>query len=230
MEESQTLKKIFGTIGYVLVCIVFVALLVIAVGVLIRTINEEFHRIYLGKYIVIGFVSFFILFIIPRVRSNVRWSMKFAHEFSHLFFAILFFRKIVRFKVDQRDSHVVYSGGWFGYHAITLSPYCIPIYTLALFPWRFTVDSLLFLSVIDLLIGFTFAFYICCWVKQIRLSQTDIIGPGIIKSLLIIAFFQIVSFCLIVQAPSSGIEKTLLRVFNHYPCDVINAILTFIKG
>lgn len=61
-----------------------------------------------------------VLFLIPRVRSNVHWLMKFSHEFTHLLFALLFFRKINRFKVDDSDSYVSYCSGWFGYHAITL--------------------------------------------------------------------------------------------------------------
>ena len=36
----------------------------------------------------------------------------------------------------------------------------------------------------------------CCWIRQTRLYQTDITGPGVVKSLLCIATFHILNFCL----------------------------------
>lgn len=235
MKPEGGIKKTLGAIGYVLVCLVLAALIALAVGVLVETVKKEtanlaridLHRgLFLG---ILGFVAFFPLFIIPRVRSNVRWLMKFTHEFTHLLFALLFFRRIYRFKVDDTDSYVSYSGGRFGYHAITLSPYCIPVFTLAMLPWRFTIDpasrlAATYLLAIDILIGFTYAFHVYCWARQIRLSQTDIIGPGKLKSILIIVLFQIINFCLVALTPSSGVVKALSRVFVEYPGKVISLL------
>jgi hypothetical protein len=180
-------------------------------------------RINLHRYLAVGFVAFFTVFLIPRMRHNFRWLMKFTHEFTHLVFAILFFRKINRFKVDSQDSYVSYSNGWFGYHAITLSPYCVPLFTLALLPWRFTTGTAtpIFLAAIDILIGFTYAFHVCCWIKQTRLHQTDITGPGVILSLLIIATVHILNFCLVVLTPSSGVVLAIQRVFWEFPKGVV---------
>ena len=225
MKSEGGIRKALGVIGNVLSCLVLSALLIIAIGVLIETIKRETistERLMLHRNLLIGFAAFFALFLIPRVRSNVRWLMKFTHEFTHLLFAILFFRKINRFKVDDTDSYVSYSSGWLGYHAITLSPYCIPIFTLALLPWRFTTGahSCIYLMGIDALIGFTYAFHVCCWVKQIRLSQTDIIGPGVVKSILCITLFQIINFCLVALTPSSGVIRAIQRVFVDFPQSV----------
>jgi len=229
MKSEGGIKKTLGVIGYVLACLILAVLVAISIGVLIETIKLETispERILLHRNLLLGFVAFFALFLIPRVQSNVRWLMKFSHEFTHLLFAILFFRKINRFKVDDTDSYVSYSSGWFGYHAITLSPYCIPIFTLALLPWRFTTGSAhtIYLAVIDCLIGFSYAFHVCCWIKQIRLHQTDIIGPGVVKSLLCIALFQFINFCLIVLTPSSGVMLAIQRVFVDFPTAVMTAI------
>ena len=230
MKSEGGIKKTLGVIEYVLACLILAVLVAISIGVLIETIKLETispERILLHRNLLLGFVAFFALFLIPRVRSNVRWLTKFTHEFTHLLFAILFFRKINRFKVDDTDSYVSYSSGWFGYHAITLSPYCIPIFTLALLPWRFTTGSAhtIYLAVIDCLIGFSYAFHVCCWIKQIRLHQTDIIGPGVVKSLLCIALFQIINFCLIVLTPSSGVMLAIQRVFVDFPTTVVSLIL-----
>ena len=225
MKSEGGIKKALGVVGNVLSCLVLSALLIIAIGVLIETIKRgtiSTERLMLHRNLLIGFVAFFALFLIPRVRSNVRWLMKFTHEFTHLLFAILFFRKINRFKVDDTDSYVSYSSGGFGYHAIALSPYCIPIFTLALLPWRFTTGahSYIYLMGIDALIGFTYAFHVCCWIKQIRLSQTDIIGPGVVKSILCITLFQVINFCLVALTPSSGVMLAIQRVFVDFPSSV----------
>ena len=184
-------------------------------------------RIGYHKYLAIGFVAFFALFLIPHVRKNIHWMMSFTHEFTHLIFALFFFRKIYRFKVDDKDSHVSYSNGWFGYHLITLAPYFVPIFTLALLPWRFTTGTAtpVFLHAIDVLIGFTYAFHVCCWIKQTRLHQTDITGPGVVLSLLIISTFHILNFCLVVLTPSSGVVLAIQRVFWNFPSSFIAGLL-----
>ncbi len=227
MKPEGGIKKTLGVIGYVLACLVLAALVAIAIGVLIETIKLETRtqaRVLLHRNLLLGFIAFFLLFIIPRVQSNVRWLMKFSHEFTHLLFAILFFRKINRFKVDDTDSYVSYSSGWFGYHAITLSPYCVPIFTLAMLPWHFTTGAPVYLTIIDILIGFSYSFHVCAWVKQIRLSQTDIIGPGKVKSVLCIILFQIINFCLIALTPSSGVMLAIQRVFVDFPSKVISLL------
>ena len=224
MKPEGGIKKTLGVIGYVLACLILAVLVAISIGVLIETIKQETispERIFLHRNLLLGFVAFFALFLIPRVQSNVRWLMKFSHEFTHLLFAILFFRKINRFKVDDTDSYVSYSSGWFGYHAITLSPYCVPIFTLAMLPWHFTTGTPVYLTIIDILIGFSYSFHVCAWVKQIRLSQTDIIGPGKVKSVLCIILFQIINFCLIALTPSSGVMLAIQRVFVDFPSKVI---------
>ena len=227
MKSEGGIKKTLGVIGYVLACLILAVLVAISIGVLIETIKLETispERILLHRTLLLGFVAFFALFLIPHIQSNVRWLMKFSHEFTHLLFAILFFRKINRFKVDDTDSYVSYSSGWFGYHAITLSPYCVPIFTLAMLPWHFTTGTPVYLTIIDILIGFSYSFHVCAWVKQIRLSQTDIIGPGKVKSVLCIILFQIINFCLIALTPSSGVMLAIQRVFVDFPSKVISLL------
>lgn len=222
----KSIRKIISAAGYGLACILLLALIALAVGVLFQTWRLETGsawRLRMHRWLALGFVAFFGLFLLPRTRNNVQWFMKFSHEFTHLLFALLFFRKIHRFKVDDKDSHVSYSGGWLGYHVITLSPYCIPVFTLALLPWRFTTGDPIFLCCIDFLIGFSYAFHLCCWVRQIHPGQTDLTGPGIVKSLLAIALFQIIGFCLVVLTPTSGVVLAFRRVFVDFPVAVLSS-------
>jgi len=55
--------------------------------------------------------------------------------------------------------------------------YCVPIFTLVLFPWHCITVARAFLYVMQVLLGFSFAFHTCCWAKLIRLLQTGITGP-----------------------------------------------------
>ena len=226
-KEKKCFREILGTVGYGLACLILAALLVIAVAVLVQTVRLDSRpgRLWLHQNLAAGFIAFFVLFIIPRIRDNTRWMMSFTHEFTHLVFALLFFRKIHRFKVDAKDSHVSYSGGWYGYIPITLAPYCVPLFTLALLPWRFTTGNPYYLAGIDIFIGFSYAFHVCCWVKQTRLHQTDLIGPGIVRSLLVIALFHILNFCLVLLTPSSGVELAIKRVFWEFPSAFLSGLL-----
>ena len=222
-KRENALERI-GNVFRILDTVLLAAVVLLAVGILVKTVRLEtvsVFRIHLHGYLVIGFAAFFIFYLIPRVRHNTRWMMSFTHEFTHLIFAGLFFRKIHRFNVDDKDSHVYFSNGWFGYMPITLSPYCIPIFTLVLVPWRFTTGNAVFLPAIDILIGMTYAFHVC-WVRQIRLHQTDITGPGTVRSLLFIALFQIINLCLVVLTPSSGVQLALQRVFWQFPSSVLS--------
>lgn len=230
MKKQTRIQDTLGKIGYLLSCALFVVLLIIAIAVLVRTFKLETisrGRINLHYYLFIGFIVFFAVFLVPRLRNNFRWLMKFTHEFTHLVFAILFFRRINRLKVDAEDSYVSYSNGWFGYHLITLAPYFVPVFTFALLPWRFTIGTAtpLFLHIIDALIGLTYAFHICCWAKQTRLHQTDITGPGTVLSLLIISTFHILNLCLVVLTPSSGVVLAIQRVFWDFPSDFVIGLL-----
>jgi len=231
MGEKSKIGKVFSTAGYILSCLILLVLVAVAVGVLVQAIEKEsaMWRIYRHVYFAAGFAAFFLLYLVPRVHGNIKWLMSFSHEFTHLLFAVLFFRKIHRFKVDDKESYVSYSGGWFGYHIITLAPYCIPVFTLALLPWRFTTsgDIKLYLHIIDVLLGFTYAFHILTWIRQIRLSQSDIIGPGILKSILFITFFQLLFLSLVLLTPVSGVVLALKRVFIEYPSVIL---APFISG
>ena len=71
----------------------------------------------------------------------------------------------------------------------------------------------------------SYAFHIFCWVKQTRLHQTDIAGPGIVLSLLIITTFHIVNFCLVILTPSSVVVLAIQRVFSYFPSDFILGLL-----
>ena len=116
------------------------------------------------------------------------------------------------------------SGGWYGYIPITLAPYCVPLFTLVLLPWRFTTGNPYYLAAIDILIGFSYAFHVCCWIRQTRLHQTDITGPGTVRSILVIAIFHILNFCLIVLTPSSGVVLALKRVFWEFPAGFVTGL------
>ncbi len=227
MSKREKSASRLETFALVLDCILLSFFVVLAFGVLVKTLQMDlpWKRLQLHRYLALGFVSFFLVFLISRMRKNVHWLMMFTHEFTHLVFAILFFRKIHRFNVDNKDSHVSFSNGCFGYMPITLSPYCIPLFTLALLPWRFTADQAVYLYVIDLLIGLTYAFHVCCWARQIRLHQTDITGPGTVRSILFITFFLIVGLCLVILTPSSGVQLALNRVFWTFPKELILMLL-----
>lgn len=243
--KKAKLKETAYGIWYVISCIAIALLVALYVGVLVRTIREGTvinPRYFFNNngYEFAGFIAFFLILAFVSVFrklklsgliwNNIHWLMTFTHELTHTIFALLFFRCIHRLNADSRNSHVLYGNGPLGYLTITLSPYCVPLYTLLLLPWRYTTpankEGIYFLWTIDVLIGLTYAFHVYCWLRQTRLYQSDITGPGKVRSTLYITLFQLINFCLVLLLPGKGVMKALTNTFYNYPGDVI----VFLKG
>lgn len=182
---------------------------------------------YPGNYVglLMGFVAyivFAITLIILHLSHNLNWFMKFTHELTHTLVALLFVKKINEFVVRGRECYVNYQIGKFGigYTPITLSPYCIPIYTFMVFPFRFAGDAQ-YMVIFDALIAFTYAFHIHSFIKQTRLSQSDIENCGVAKSVAFLAFSHLAVASLILATPKGGVLKAVVRVFWEYPYQII---------
>lgn len=179
-----------------------------------------------GNYVGLfaGFAAyglFLVSMIVPRMRHNLNWFMKFTHELTHTLVAVLFFAKIREFVVKDRDCYVNYKAGPIGYVPITLSPYCIPIYTFMLFPFRFAGDSH-YMIIFDALIAFSYAFHVHSFIKQTRFRQPDIENCGKTRSVAFISFVHMAVIALILATPKGGVLKAIYRVFWEYPIDIIS--------
>jgi hypothetical protein len=179
-----------------------------------------------GNYVGLfaGFAAyglFLVSMIVPRMRHNLNWFMKFTHELTHTLVAVLFFAKIREFVVKDRDCYVNYKAGPIGYVPITLSPYCIPIYTFMLFPFRFAGDSH-YMIVFDAVIAFSYAFHVHSFIKQTRFRQPDIENCGKARSVAFISFVHMAVIALILATPKGGVLKAIYRVFWEYPIDILS--------
>lgn len=179
-----------------------------------------------GNYVGLfaGFAAyglFLVSMIVPRMRHNLNWFMKFTHELTHTLVAVLFFAKIREFVVKDRDCYVNYKAGPIGYVPITLSPYCIPIYTFMLFPFRFAGDSH-YMIIFDALIAFSYAFHVHSFIKQTRFSQPDIENCGKTRSVAFISFVHMAVISLILATPKGGVLRALKRVFWEYPVEILS--------
>ena len=182
---------------------------------------------YAGSYVglVVGFALYTLYAItltVLKIDHNLNWFMKFTHELTHTLMALLFFKKINEFVVKGRECYVNYKVGKYGigYVPITLSPYCIPIYTFMLFSFRFAGDSS-YMIVFDVLIAFTYAFHLHSFIKQTRLTQPDIENCGIARSVSFLALTHLAVASLILATPKGGVLKALGRVFWEYPMQIL---------
>lgn len=179
-----------------------------------------------GNYV--GLFAGFLAYIfamafmaIPRVRHNLTWFMKFTHELTHTLVALIFFGKIREFVVRDKECYVSYLTGPIGYVPITLSPYCIPIYTFMLFPFRFAGDSH-YLIIFDFLIAFSYAFHVHSFIKQTRFTQPDIINCGKARSVAFISFVHLWVLSVIMATPKGGVINALSRVCYEYPVKLLS--------
>ena len=167
-----------------------------------------------------AYAVFLLFFISPKVRHNLDWFMHFTHELTHTLVALVFFRRIEEFLVSGRDCHVKYQKSRIGYVPITLSPYCIPIYTFMLFPFRFFGYSP-YMFVFDVMIAFTYCFHVHSFIRYTRYSQSDIEGCGLARSTAFIVFVHCAVLALILSIPKGGTINATCRVFWEYPYQLV---------
>ena len=230
------MKEKLAKAGYALSTALFAALAVLFFFVAIRAFISNVLRMYNsesfwvwsadGNYVGIlcglgAYLLFMCTLIIPRIRHNLNWFMKFTHELTHTLVAVCFFAKIREFVVKEKECYVNYKSGPIGYVPVTLSPYCIPIYTFMVFPFRFAGMND-FMVFFDFLIAFTYAFHLHSFIKQTRLTQSDIENCGPAKSIAFISFVNLAVLSLIMATPKGGVLNAIIRVFGMYP----KAILT----
>ena len=168
------------------------------------------------------YIVFAIVLSILRIGHNLNWFMKFTHELTHTLMALLFFKKINEFVVKGKECYVNYKVGKYGigYTPITLSPYCIPIYTFMIFPFRFAGDYH-YMIFFDALIAFSYAFHLHSFIKQTRFTQPDIVNCGIARSVTYLAFTHLAVASLILAIPKGGVLKAFARVFFEYPMQIL---------
>lgn len=234
MKILSNVKKILDKLGYITSTAFWGLLAILFVGVFITSIEKNAIDMcvrigwawrHTGNYVGLfaGFVAYglflFTLFI-PKVKHNLDWLMKFTHELTHTFVALFFWRKIYEFVVRGRECYVFYEKGRIGYVPITLSPFCLPIYTLMIFPFRFTGDSH-YMIIFDALIAFTYAFHVHSFIKQTRFTQTDIQNCGRARSLSFLIFTHLVVLSLIFAIPKGGVHNALNRVLVEYPMHIL---------
>ena len=214
--------------------ILFSLLAVLYVGVFITSLGKNAVDMcvrvgwdwrHTGNYVglIAGFAAyilFLIILTILRSRHNLNWFMKFTHELTHTLVALVFFRKIHEFVVRGRECFVHYDPPKVGYLPITLSPYCIPIYTLMIFPFRFAGDSH-YMIIFDALIAFTYAFHVHAFIKQTRFTQNDIENCGVAQSVSFISFVHLAMISLILAIPKGGVLKAIGRVFGEYLWQIV---------
>lgn len=224
---KNRLWYIASTTFFSLLAILFVGVFITSLG---KNAIDMFVRVgwdwrHTGNYVglIAGFAAYILFLIILTIlksRHNLDWFMKFTHELTHTLVALIFFRKIHEFVVRGRECFVYYDPPTIGYIPITLSPYCIPIYTLMIFPFRFAGDSH-YMIIFDVLIAFTYAFHVHTFIKQTRFTQNDIENCGIAQSVSFISFVHLAMLSLILATPKGGVLKALGRVFWEYPWQIL---------
>ena len=89
-----------------------------------------------------------------------------------------------------------------------------------IFPFRFAGDSH-YMIIFDALIAFTYAFHLHSFIKQPRLTQSDIENCGIARSVSFLAFTHLAVASVILATPKGGVLKAVGRIFFEYPLRIL---------
>ena len=209
---------------------IYVLLALLFFGVLLKSFGYDALDMWVKsprhgsmRGLVCGFAAYALFMpslIFPKIRHNLKWFMHFTHELTHTLAAVVFFRKIEEFVVSWRDCHVRYEKSLVGYVPITLSPYCVPLYTFMLFPFRY-FGAAEYMFAFDVMIAFTYAFHIHSFIRYTRYTQSDIEGCGLARSTAFISFVHCAVLALILSMPKGGMKLAIGRVFWEYPVQLV---------
>ncbi len=172
------------------------------------------------QWFIYGFVAYFILRRLKFVSQNEELKMTAAHERTHEFVGRLFLRKIHSIEIHENHGAVCHSGGKFGSMFISLSPYCLPIYTYLIIFFRILGANKL-LYVFDVFIGLTLAFHIVCFWNQTYPKQSDIQGQGVIRSYLFLIVAWLFNATIILLTIRKGIVGAITYIFPQYWGDIV---------
>ena len=227
-EKCERIFNSLSTGFYGLLSVLFLFVLITSLGknLIDMCVRIGFDWRHEGNYagLFAGFavyILFAVFLKIFRLGHNLKWFMKFTHELTHTLVALAFFAKIHKFIVMERECNVYYEAK-IGYVPITLSPYCVPIYTFMLFPFRFAGNSQ-YMIIFDFLIAMTYAFHVHAFIKQTRYTQKDIKGCGKALSTAFIAFVHLCVISLILAIPKGGVLNAIHRVFWEYPFEILTS-------
>ena len=132
-----------------------------------------------------------IFFLLPRTM----WLYVLGHEFTHALAAMLAGGKISSFQVTAKGGHVVTDRvNWW----ITLSPYFIPLYALIWMALWLSVDFWYPLKAYQPILyfglGIFWCFHLTFTTSMIHLRQTDLSSQGLLFSIVIILFINLLFF------------------------------------
>lgn len=174
------------------------------------------------KWLGIGFVAYFILGLVPALKKNEDFLQVFVHELSHTLVGLLFFSEIHSFNADEREGRIAHSSGRFGHLFISLAPYTFPYITYFLL-FLIIMIKPEFIFVFEILVGFTWAFHIKCFLKQTGSYQTDLKGVGLFRSYLYIVMAHFFNLSMILLSIRIGILQANVRLFTSYWEDLCQA-------
>lgn len=179
------------------------------------------NHIWLYQWLLYGMAIYFILRKSSIFSRNEQWLQTTSHEMTHAVVGMMFFHKIHSLQANEGYGEVQHSGKRLGGIFISLSPYCLPIFTFALLFLRIMAANKM-LYVFDLLIGFSLAFHIVCFATQTRFNQPDIINQGYVRAGLFIVAAWLFNATIILLSIRKGIIGAITYIFPQYWNDLVH--------
>ena len=193
------MKNTRHLIGIIVMAILLLLLLPYAVDMIsVMFTSKRFtvwQQLSLYQWLPVGFAIYIVMRRLAP--SNALWLETFTHESIHAVMALIHGRQILQFVAGVKGG-CVYSTGrnHIGETAITLSPYCLPMYVYPLLVTRSIVNTE-YLWLPDIFIGFALCLHAYCFVTQTSTQQPDIRSFPFVYSYLYIGCGLLMNFCII---------------------------------
>lgn len=201
------MKRIFWTFFYWFLSLV-------TIFIFKDTFKLVFNNFDLYYSFIIGIIISLLMrfFKNKAYRYNISQFRTFTHELTHIIFSLICLNRISNLNINENgEGSVQYYGRC--NHIITLSPYCVPIYSLLLLFLSYFINQS-YLFGIYILMGISYAFHLQTVFIHARPYQDDIKKVGKVVSYGFITFFNILfTILILLQMKYQGFD-TLVKILN----------------
>lgn len=212
------MKTFLRILGY----LVYFPLIALFLYELVGIVVDAYAVLPVYKWFGIGMAAYVVLGIF--FKKNRKWLQTFSHELTHTLVGMLYLRKIHSFTAERGEGVMSYTPSRFNIGAvmISLSPYFLPIFTIFLLLLRHMIagESQ---YIFDILVGFTFAFHLGCFLAQTGSYQTDLQKHGLFFSYLVIETWLVLNISLILLSIQTNLFPAIGSYFPEAWSDLVDA-------
>ena len=203
-------------VKHIILTILLVPMVLVTVPELFKAIWHSFQYYYMYWWFWLG-GGLYIVAYSTILKKNKSFLHTHSHEWLHAMASLMCFQEIESLRASSKEGGEVRHYGESNIF-ISLAPYTLPLITIVLLAIQILIPPRF--SAFDIVVGYSFFFYLHSFGSDIRPYQTDLLNHGLVTSYLYIIAFASMNFAICLYA----VDMSLFPAIGHYFQDIWSMI------